>query len=240
MVLAFDRVDGRGLVKVYGATRALSGVDVSFSAGQVTCIEGPNGSGKSTLLSLLGLLARPTRGQILFGAHDAARTKGLRASVGVLAHASMVYPDLTAHESLALAAKLYGLRDASARIAELVERFGLGAWAGRPARTYSRGQLQRLSLARALVHEPKLLLLDEPSTGLDAGSVERLIGAVRTERARGAIIVLVTHDPALAEKLADQRIELAQGRLAPASGTPDRLATASVPRSGSAAPGGAS
>ena len=214
VVLAFDRVDGLGLVKVYGATRALSGVDVSFSAGSITCIEGPNGSGKSTLLSLLGLLARPTRGKITFGAHDAARTPSLRASIGVLAHAAMVYPDLTAHESLALSAELYGLSNVGPRIDTLVERFGLGPWAGRPARTYSRGQLQRLSLARALLHEPKLLLLDEPSTGLDASSVERLVTAVQAERERGAIVVLVTHDHALAEKLADRRIELAQGRLA--------------------------
>ncbi|HEX2676169.1 MAG TPA: ATP-binding cassette domain-containing protein, partial [Polyangiales bacterium] len=162
----------------------------------------------------LGLLARPSRGQILFGAHDTARTPSLRASVGVLAHAAMVYPDLSAHESLQLAADLYGLENSEKRCAELVERFGLGAWASRPARTYSRGQLQRLALARALLHEPRLLLLDEPSTGLDTASVDRLVGAVQAERTRGAIVVLVTHDRALADRLADRRIELAQGRLA--------------------------
>jgi heme exporter protein A len=217
VTLSFDRVDGKGLVKVFGATRALSGVSASFEAGTVTCIEGPNGSGKSTLLSLLGLITRPTRGELRFGNYDAIKRPELRAAVGVLAHAAMVYPDLTAHESLALAARLYAVSNPGQRCAELVERFGLGAWASRPSRTYSRGQLQRLSLARALLHAPRLLLLDEPSTGLDAASVERLVTAVQAERARGAIVVLVTHDRALAERLADRRIELAQGRLAGAA-----------------------
>lgn len=217
MAVSFEHVEGVGLVKMFGPTRALAGVDVRFVAGTVTCVEGPNGSGKSTLLSLLGLLARPTRGRIVFGAHDAASTPSVRARIGVLAHAPMVYPDLSAHESLTLAAQLYDLRDAAARTRAMAERFGLGGWAARPARTYSRGQLQRLSLARALLHEPKLLLLDEPSTGLDASAVERLVAAVEAERARGAIVVLVTHDRALSERLSDRRIELASGRLAGAA-----------------------
>lgn len=213
MAVAFDRVEVKGLTKVYGPTRALSGVDASFHAGSVTSIEGPNGSGKSTLLSLLGLLATPTRGSILFGDREATRAPMLRRHIGVLAHAAMVYPDLNAYENLALFAALHGLPVASSLQRER-ERFSLGAWAGRPARTYSRGQLQRVALARALLHEPTLLLLDEPSTGLDAGSVERLITAVQVERARGAIVVLVTHDPSLSERLADRRLRLAQGRVA--------------------------
>jgi ABC-type multidrug transport system ATPase subunit len=212
-VPAFDRVETQGLTKVYGPTRALSGVDLSFSAGTITSVEGPNGSGKSTLLSLLGLIASPTRGKILFGGRDAARTPSLRGQIGVLAHAAMVYPDLSAFENLELFAALYGLpaRDAIERERA---RFGLDAWASRPARTYSRGQLQRVALARALLHEPALLLLDEPSTGLDASSLERLVNAVQLERTRGAIVVLVTHDDALSQRIADRRIRLSQGRLA--------------------------
>jgi heme exporter protein A len=216
-VLDFDRVEARGLVKVFGATRALSGVDASFAAGCVTAVLGPNGSGKSTLLALLSLLSRPTRGTIAFGAHDARSTPGLRGRIGVLAHAPMVYPDLNAHENLALYAELYGLENAAEHVKALGERFGLGTWASRPARTYSRGQLQRVSLARAVLHAPRLLLLDEPSTGLDQASTERLVTAVQVERARGAIVVLVTHDPALCEALADTRIELQHGRLLAAS-----------------------
>jgi heme exporter protein A len=215
-VPAFDRVETRGLTKVFGPTRALSGVDVSFPAGTITSIEGPNGSGKSTLLSLLGLLASPTKGAILFGNRDTRREPKLRRHIGMLAHAAMVYPDLNAHENLQLFAALYGLTDQSALERE-TERFGLGAWAGRPARTYSRGQLQRVALARALLHEPTLLLLDEPSTGLDAASVERLVAAVQVERTRGAIVVLVTHDDTLSERIADRRIRLQQGRLVEAA-----------------------
>ncbi len=209
---AFDSVEIRGLTKVYGPTRALSGVNALFPGGKITSVEGPNGSGKSTLLALLGLIAKPTRGSILFGTKDAARSPSLRRHIGVLAHAAMIYPDLNAFENLALFAGLHGLPAAPALERER-ERFGLGAWAGRPSRTYSRGQLQRVALARALLHQPTLLLLDEPSTGLDASSVERLVGAVEAERARGTVIVLVTHDAVLSERLADSRLRLAQGRV---------------------------
>ncbi|HEY8432020.1 MAG TPA: ABC transporter ATP-binding protein [Sandaracinaceae bacterium] len=208
----FTTVRARGLVKVYGPTRALVGVDATFEAGRVTAVEGPNGSGKSTLLALLAQLMRPTRGEIRYG----DRTRGgseLRARIGVLAHAPMIYPDLTGLENLRLYARLHELEDPEARVRSLVERFEIGRWGGRPARTYSRGQLQRIALARALVHSPRLLLLDEPSTGLDASAVARLERAVEEERARGAIVVLVTHDAALAERLAQQRIRLERGKV---------------------------
>lgn len=213
MQLDFARVEGQKLVKTYGSTIALSGVDVSLAAGEITAIEGPNGSGKSTLLSLLSLLARPTRGSLTFGAHDPLRTPSLRGCVGLVAHAAMVYPDLSGDENLALTAALYGVSSEPAALSALRERFELGAFMQRPARTYSRGQLQRLSLARALVHAPRLLLLDEPSTGLDGRGVERLIEVMRAERARGAIVVLVTHDAPLAEAVADRRVRLRQGRV---------------------------
>src|SRR4051794_8089199 len=125
----------------------------------------------------------------------------------------MIYPDLNAYENLALFASLHDL-PVERTLDRERDRFGLGAWAGRPARTYSRGQLQRVALARALLHEPSLLLLDEPSTGLDSSSLERLVEAVKRERERGAIVVLVTHDQALSERIADRRLKLAQGRVA--------------------------
>lgn len=214
MTASFEIVEAQGLVKTFGPTRALAGVDVSLRAGEVTVIEGPNGSGKTTLLGILSLLVRPTRGTVRFGALDAlARPDALRGAIGVLAHAAMVYPDLTGIESLHLAASLYDVRGAEARIASLRERFEIGPFGDRATRTYSRGQLQRIALARALVHEPSLLLLDEPSTGLDAASVERLARAVRAERERGAIVVLVTHDVAFAQSIGDRRIVLSRGRV---------------------------
>ena len=213
MTFKFEHVETRALSKVYGPTRALTSVDLRFERGQVTSVEGPNGSGKSTLLSLLGMLARPSKGDIFFGERAVNRAPSLRAAVGVLGHAPMIYPDLNAQENLRLFAQLYGLANVSEKLQQLSDRFGLGSWAERPARTYSRGQLQRVALARSILHAPQLLLLDEPSTGLDVASVERLTAAVEAERTRGAIIVLVTHDDPLRDRLADRRIKLAHGRV---------------------------
>lgn len=214
-MLDYDRVEARGLVQTFGATRALAGLDADFKAGEVTVVEGPNGAGKSTLLAVLSLLVRPVRGALRFGPHDAvASADRLRGTIGILAHASMVYPDLDADETLALTATLYGLEevDAARRIEALRARFELGAFADRPARTYSRGQRQRLALARALLVRPRLLLLDEPSTGLDAASTARLVDIIHEERVRGAIVVVVTHDAAFASAIATRTLRIARGR----------------------------
>jgi heme exporter protein A len=207
----FERVTATGLVKVYGATRALAGVAVGFEAGRCTAVLGPNGSGKSTLLAILSTLTRPTRGEVRYGRH--APGPAVRARIGMLAHAPMLYPDLSGLENLRLFAALHGVGAAERCIARLCERFEMGGFVERPVRTYSRGQLQRVALARALVHTPRLLLLDEPSTGLDRASVERLVRAVDEEKMRGAIVVLVTHDESLAARLADERLTLERGRV---------------------------
>ncbi len=215
-VSGYDHVQARGLVKTYGATRALTGVDADFHAGEVTVVEGPNGSGKSTLLGILSLLVRPSRGTLRFGDRDARADAGeLRGTLGVLAHAALVYPDLTAIESLRFAAELHALphAEAEARIRSLRERFELGGFADRPARTYSRGQLQRLAIARTLIHRPTLVLLDEPSTGLDAASTARLVEAVHGERTRGAIVIVVTHDAGFADAISTRRLRLSRGRV---------------------------
>lgn len=212
MALDFHTVEARGLVKVFGPTRALVGVDVRFEAGAVTVIEGPNGSGKSTLLNILAQLVRPTRGEVRYGEHRRGGSE-LRAQIGVLAHAAMIYPDLTGLENLRLYARLQGVAKPEERVDSLLDRFEIGRFRDRPARTYSRGQLQRIALARAVIHSPRLLLLDEPSTGLDVRGVERLVKAVESERARGAIVVLITHDSALAERLGERRVRLDRGRV---------------------------
>lgn len=215
-MLSYERVQARGLVKTYGATRALVGVDASFASGEVTVVEGPNGAGKSTLLGILSLLVKPSRGTLRFGEHDALHSApALRGTLGVLAHAALVYPDLTGLESLAFAADLYDLphEGRASRLAELRERFELGSFIERPARTYSRGQLQRLAIARTLLHRPQLVLLDEPSTGLDVASTTRLVRAVNEESARGAIVVVVTHDAGFAEAIATRTLRLTRGRV---------------------------
>lgn len=214
----FDRVEARGLTKTYGATRALAGVDVTLRSGAVTVIEGPNGAGKSTLLGILTLQVRPSRGTLRFGDVDAlASPDALRARIGVLSHASFCYPDLSGVENLALAGRLHGVADVAARVTKLRDRFEIGAFGERPLRTFSRGQTQRIALARALVNEPRVLLLDEPSTGLDAHATELLIEVVKAERARGALVGLVTHDEALGRALGDARVVLVNGRLSEAA-----------------------
>ena len=210
----FDRVHAESLVKLYGRTRALAGVSVELGAGEVTSIEGPNGSGKSTLLQLLALTAKPTDGKLRFGKLDASRdATTIRRHLGVLAHASMLYPDLSGRENVRLYAGLFGVENPVERADALFERFGIGVFGDRPVRTYSRGQLQRVALARALVADPTLLLLDEPSTGLDVAGVERLEAVIREERERGAIVVLVTHDGELSSRVADRRIALRNGKV---------------------------
>lgn len=201
----------RGVTKTYGPVRALVAVSARFEAGTVTVVRGPNESGKSTLLGLLGTLVRPTSGVVDHGELGSGRD-GVRASLGWLGHESLCYPELSGRENIELAARLYG-EDEQAAFAAAKARFNLGSFAERPIRTYSRGQRQRVALARALVHRPRLLLLDEPTTGLDAASCDRVLDVVREEVAGGVIVVIVTHDGPFAEAAGGRGLRLERGRV---------------------------
>ncbi|HMI86194.1 MAG TPA: ABC transporter ATP-binding protein [Polyangiaceae bacterium] len=194
----------------FGSTVALKGVDASFGAGQITSLEGPNGSGKSTLLGILGTILLPTRGEVVYGSKGVDPSE-VRAQIGWLSHETHCYPDLTPRANLQLAASLYDVEVAAWEPA--ARRFGVSAFAERTFRRLSRGQRQRVALARAMIHAPSLLLLDEPTNGLDADGVERLVVAISEEAGRGCIVVLVTHDAALAERVAARRLYLDRGRL---------------------------
>ncbi|MFO0630971.1 MAG: ABC transporter ATP-binding protein [Polyangiales bacterium] len=212
--MAFTEVRAEKVTRVYGATRALAGVTLTFRAGEVATLEGGNGAGKSTLLSVLATLARPTSGEVRWGdLRWPDDRQEIRAQVGLVAHDAMVYPDLTARESLALMASLHHLADPAAAVESALQRAGLRDLAERPGRTFSRGQLQRLSLARAELHDPSLLLFDEPTTGLDQGAVARLEQGLREARDRGRVVVVVTHDMGFAARVADVRITLTRGRV---------------------------
>jgi heme exporter protein A len=209
--LSFDRVRVEGVTKVFGRQRALGGVSLTLEAGRLCAVLGPNGAGKSTLLSIVSTLARPTAGDVHYGAtphHEAAQT--LRGAVGLVAHDSFLYGDLSGRENLLFFERLYGRRD---RAEALLVRVGLQEAADRPVRTYSRGMQQRLALARALVGEPSLLLLDEPFSGLDRSGVEALRALLVELRAAGTILVLVTHDFGAAAGLCDHVVVLRRGRL---------------------------
>jgi ABC-type multidrug transport system ATPase subunit len=211
--LDFEDVSVAGLAKSYGATLALAGVDLRFTAGTVTAIQGANGSGKSTLLWLLALLGHPTRGEIRYGRYGPENTDRLRGRIGFVAHQLQLYPGLSGHENLVLAAKLQGIRYAEERAKDLSDTLALGDYWNRPLRTYSRGQAQRVAIARALVHEPRLLLMDEPATGLDLHSTKALIGLIERERRQGGIVVVVTHEQEFAEAIADRVLHMDRGRL---------------------------
>lgn len=205
-----ERVVFERLVKTYGATAALRGVSGVVPRGALTMIEGANGSGKTTLLRILGTISRPSAGTLRFeplGDDPAA----VRRHVGWLSHEPLAYGDLSGRQNVELAAAAHGMKP-KAVWEEIRERFELGRFAERPLRTNSRGQRQRIALARALVHRPSLVLLDEPTTGLDRAGVTRLVELVRAEMEAGAAVVVVTHEPELFAELATSRIALERGR----------------------------
>jgi ABC-type multidrug transport system ATPase subunit len=201
------------VAKVLGGARVLRSVDAVFAPGRVHVLEGANGSGKSTLLSLLGGRSAPTSGRIALVRADAVVAEGaaLRAHVGWLGHELGLYPDLQAAENVALHASLRGI---DGRIAWAhAESLGIAALADRKVRDLSRGQRQRVALVRALVGDPPVVLLDEPSTGLDIHGRERLVESIQALVARSVIVVVVTHDLPFRDALAPQVWSLAGGSL---------------------------
>lgn len=203
-------VDAAAIAKTFGRVRVLRDVSLRVAAGETVAIFGPNGAGKSTLLRLCATLFEPTAGVLtLFGRRDASAV--VRRRIGLLSHQSFLYPDLSARENLAFYARLYGLERPD-RIAETwLDRVGLGDTATRPVRVFSRGMEQRLALARTLLHDPELLILDEPWSALDAGAADLLSGLLRTLRGEGRTLLVATHDFERGLALADRAVILHGG-----------------------------
>ncbi len=203
-----------GVSRLFGATPALRGIHLAFQAGTVTLLAGPNGAGKSTLLSIVGTQLSPSRGEVIYssGASERLSLGTVRAQLGWVSHESHCYRELSGRQNVELAARLYGV-DPEKAWTEVSERVGLGRYAERAVSTFSRGQRQRVALARALVHQPSLLLLDEPWTGLDASSSAQLERIVSEERDRGAVVVVVSHASGLAERLGARTVQLTAGRI---------------------------
>lgn len=220
---AFDSVETRKVGRLYDETYALVDVSVRFSRGTVTALLGPNGAGKSTLMGMLSTSLRPSEGEILFGGRRFADDDpALRGRIGYLGHRPMLYGELTARENLRFFGRLYRL---GPEVGDAwLSRVGLTRAADRAAAGFSRGMAQRLALARALMSDPALLLLDEPFTGLDPEGVRLTKSLVAEARDRGAIVVLVTHDLAVTDDLATEAIVLRGGRLAYAGASGGDLA----------------
>jgi len=200
-----------GLEKRFGPLVALHPLDLELAPGAALAVLGPNGAGKSTLLRLLAGLARPSAGTIEIGAQTRSRAQR-RRSVGLVGHATFLTPTLTTRENLLLAAKLYGVAAPAERAARALAEEELEAVAERRAGALSRGLAQRAAIARALLHDPKLVLLDEPWTGLDARAAARLSTRLEAEKRAGRTLVVVTHDLGRVVGLAERALVLARGR----------------------------
>jgi heme exporter protein A len=206
-------VEAAALTRAFGGRRAVDGVSFSLAAGDCLALFGPNGAGKTTLLRMLGGLLRPTSGQARVGGVPVHGDAAARARVGIISHQSMLYAALTARENVEFAARLYGVPDAPAAARRVLERMRVADRADSPVRRLSRGLQQRVSIARAMAHSPRVVLLDEPFTGLDELGARALTEALGELRAHGAALVLVTHNLAEGLALATRVAVMTAGRL---------------------------
>jgi heme exporter protein A len=203
----------RGVRRSFGRVRVLHDIDLTLRPGEGLAVAGPNGAGKSTLLRILAGLMRPSGGEVrVLGRTLAANSADARRAVGLLSHQSLLYDDLTLLENLAFAARLYGLAAPTERARAALEAAGLAARAHDSPRRLSRGLLQRAAIARALLHAPRVLLLDEPFTALDAAAADRLRDLLRARLADGLGLVMVTHHLAEVWDVATRVAVLVDGR----------------------------
>ena len=209
----FESVRLTDVSRHFGRRRALAKLSLAARAGDILGLLGPNGAGKSTLLGVLATLVTPNTGDVVYGDRSANRWgPALRTHIGLLAHELHLYAELTARQNLTFFAELYGLKSAEVVPAAL-ERAGLADRADDDVGGFSRGMRQRLALERALLHRPRLVLFDEPFTGLDDRSVGAVSDRVRSLAAQGAIVMLATHDLDLADGLVTRVALIRDGRL---------------------------
>ena len=220
-----NRLSVVDVARHYGRRKALSQINFTCDAGEIVGLLGPNGAGKSTLLNILATLVTPSRGTVEYGG-AASGGAAIRGMIGMLGHDLFLYPELTARENLSFFAHLYGVADVGGTVIAALEKAGLADRADDFVSNFSRGMRQRVALERALLHDPKLILLDEPFTGLDQASTAALVARLRDRQQAGCLIVLATHDLDVAEGLLTRALYLKDGRLvasdAGSSGLVDR------------------
>ena len=211
---ATPAIEVSGLQKGYGDLPVLWDLDFSLGWGEFLALFGANGSGKTTLLRVLAGQARPDDGTVRIAGHDLRRRpQAARRQVGVVAHSGFLYDDLTCRENLTFYGRLYAVEDLKARVVEAMERVGLSHRADRRVRSLSHGMRKRLAIARAIFHQPSLLLLDEPESGLDRASVAALADLLREWTASGRSVVMATHNANLGLAWASQTAVLSNGKL---------------------------
>lgn len=204
-----------GITKQYGLNPVLRGVDLQVQQGEFVTLVGPNGAGKSTLLRIVATLLRPTAGTVTVGGWKLPQqAENVRSHIGLVSHQPLLYRDLTAAENLAFFARAYRLENAQERVMAALQKVGLFARQRDPVGTFSRGMVQRLTIARATLHEPDVLLLDEPYTGLDQEASRLLDDLLLDEAKLGRTILMITHDLGHGLSLADRLVILWRGRIA--------------------------
>jgi heme exporter protein A len=208
-------IEVKKLVKRFGLKTVLRGMDFEVQPGEFVALLGPNGAGKTTFLRILASLSRPSLGEVNIAGyklpHEAAQ---VRARLGVVSHLPLLYGDLTADENLRFYARMYGIADHEARITEVLEMVGLDTRRRDLVRTYSRGMQQRLAIGRAVLHDPEVMLFDEPYTGLDQDASSMLDDVLKTVASQGRTVVMTSHDLARAEDLATRFDILSRGVIA--------------------------
>ncbi|MBI3151528.1 MAG: heme ABC exporter ATP-binding protein CcmA [Chloroflexi bacterium] len=216
-------IETKKLVKRFGLKTILRGVDFSVEPGEFVALLGPNGAGKTTFLRILASLSRPSLGSVKVAGHSLPHESSqVRAKLGVVSHLPLLYPDLTAEENLQFYARMYGIPNYAARITEVLQMIGLESRRKDLVRTFSRGMQQRLAIGRAVIHDPEVMLFDEPYTGLDQDASEMLDEVLRSVAAEGRTVVMTSHDLARAEDLATRFDILSRGVIA-ASATQKEL-----------------
>lgn len=203
------------LVKRFGLKTVLRGLDFEVQPGEFVALLGPNGAGKTTFLRILASLSRPSLGNVTVAGHQLPHeAAAVRARLGVVSHLPLLYGDLTAEENLRFYARMYGIADHQSRITEVLEMVGLEHRRRDLVRTFSRGMQQRLAIGRAVLHDPDVMLFDEPYTGLDQDASSMLDEVLKTVAAKGRTVVMTSHDLARAEDLATRFDILSRGVIA--------------------------
>ncbi|MCO5384384.1 MAG: ABC transporter ATP-binding protein [Desulfosporosinus sp.] len=187
-------IEGINLSKTYGNKNVLRDISLMIPKGEFTAVLGPNGAGKSTLLKILALISKPDSGEVKIGKQSFVNLKGeLKRKIGILSHSSFLYPELTAYENLRFYGRLYDVRHLEEQIISIIKKVGLLLALNEPVYTFSRGMLQRLSIARALIHSPEVIFLDEPFTGLDQQGIGLLQDVLKDLKSSQKTILIVTH-----------------------------------------------
>lgn len=193
----------------------LRGIDLSITQGETVAILGPNGAGKSTLLKVLATLIKPTSGLVKINGLDLKKDHiEVKKMFGYLPHSSLLYDHYTPFENLVFFGNLYGVKDVENRARKLVNEVGLSFFINEPVKNFSRGMIQRIAIARAIIHEPKIMLLDEPHTGLDQGAITILNNVVLSMKEKGCTTLMVTHDFKQAAAICDRIIIVKNGKIA--------------------------